>query len=232
VPHPLWDAELAAAEVRRNAARGCRAVAFSELPNKLKLPSIHDRDRYWDPFFAACSETGTVICMHIGSASSFLTTSRDAPQGVSIALTTVNSQMEMADWLMSGALARFPGIKLAFSESQIGWMPFLFDRCDTIWRKSNAAEIDPSITEPPSSYVKGRVYGCFFEDDFGLRVRDEIGIDQITFERDYPHRDSTWPNTKAHAQKAMADLSAEEIHKVVRGSALVLLQLPETVPAR
>src|SRR5258708_38376868 len=29
---PLWDATLAAAEVRRNAARGVRAGSFSEIP--------------------------------------------------------------------------------------------------------------------------------------------------------------------------------------------------------
>ena len=52
---PLWDAELAAAEVRRNAERGVRAVCFSEIPPFLGLPSVHDPDHYWDPFFRACS---------------------------------------------------------------------------------------------------------------------------------------------------------------------------------
>ena len=55
---PLWDAELAAAEVRRNAERGVHAVCFSEIPPHLGLPSIHSG--YWDPFFAACEETETV----------------------------------------------------------------------------------------------------------------------------------------------------------------------------
>src|SRR5208282_5574174 len=51
---PLWDAELAAAEVRRNAARGAKAVCFSEIPAWLGLPSLHSG--YWDPFFRACNE--------------------------------------------------------------------------------------------------------------------------------------------------------------------------------
>jgi hypothetical protein len=66
---PLWDAELAATEVRRNAARGMRAITFTEMPSNLGLPSIHDPSRFWDPLFRACDETGTVICMHIGSGS-------------------------------------------------------------------------------------------------------------------------------------------------------------------
>ena len=65
---PLWDAELAAAEVRRTAARGSLGIAFSENPHPLGLPSVHDKGRFWDPLFRACEETGTVVCMHIGSS--------------------------------------------------------------------------------------------------------------------------------------------------------------------
>jgi len=169
--------------------------------------------------------------MHIGSSSGFNTTSRDAPASVQIALTNMNSQMAMADWLLSGVLARFPQLKIAFSESQIGWMPFMFERVDNIFAKgSGTAMLDPLITKPPSHYVPGRVYGCFFEDDFGLTVRDTIGIDQITFETDYPHQDTTWPDTMAYAQRAMAALTDDEIYKIARGNAITMLDLPERIP--
>src|SRR4051794_18348597 len=74
---PLWDAELAAEEIRRNAARGVRAVCFSELPTRLGLASVHTG--YWDPMLAACDDTGTVLCMHVGSSSSNPMSSADAP---------------------------------------------------------------------------------------------------------------------------------------------------------
>lgn len=227
---PLWDPQAAAREIRRNAARGVRAVSFSEMPSNLGLPSIHDAGRYWDPLFEACDETGTVVCMHIGSSSGFSTTSADAPASVMIALTNMNSQMAMADWLLSGVLARFPNLKIAFSESQIGWMPFMFERVDNIFTKgSGTAMLDPLITKPPSHYVPGRVYGCFFEDDFGIEARHAIGIDQITFETDYPHQDTTWPDTVAYAQRAMAGLSRQEIWKICRGNALAMLDLPPSL---
>jgi len=228
---PLWDAGLAAREVRRNASRGVRAVAFSELPSALGLASVHDGAGWWDPFFSACAETGTVICIHVGSSSQTLTTSPDAPMAVRLALLSVNSQLAMTDWLVAGILARFPGLKLAFSESQIGWMPYVFERVDTIWRKGNAQSgFHPALVDPPSSYVAGRVYGCFFEDDFGLRSYDSIGIDQITFESDYPHQDSTWPNTRGYAARAMAHLTPEQIYKMVRGNAITMLDLPMHLP--
>src|SRR3546814_13691530 len=74
---PLWDAELAAKEVRRNAERDVRAVCFSEIPPHLGLPSIHSGE--WDPFIAACQDTQTAICMHIGSSSRAPATSAHAP---------------------------------------------------------------------------------------------------------------------------------------------------------
>ena len=65
----LWDSQLAADEIRRNAASGCRAGDVLGDPPFLGFPSIHDKDGYWDPFLAACEETDTVINMHIGSSS-------------------------------------------------------------------------------------------------------------------------------------------------------------------
>ncbi len=224
---PLWDAQAAADEVRRNAARGVRAVAFTELPAALGLPSIHDADGYWLPFIEACDETSTVICLHIGSSSTHVTTSPDAPVCVPQALVSTNAQLCLADWLFSGLLARYPHLKLAFSESQIGWMPYLFERVDRIWRRGHTfARIPETLTQPPSSYVKGRIFGCFFEDDFGLDVRESVGVDQITFESDYPHQDSTWPDTANYVERIMAGLSDEERYKILRGNAIRMLDLP------
>ena len=112
---PMWDAELAAAEVLRNAARGVRAVCFSEIPTHLGLPSIHTG--FWDPFFAACNDTGTTMCMHIGSSSKMPSTSTDAPPAVGSTLTYMNAAMSLTDWLMSGVFERFPRLRFGFMES-------------------------------------------------------------------------------------------------------------------
>src|SRR2546425_1036586 len=95
---PLWDAVLAGEEVRRNAERGVRAVCFSEIPPFLGLPSIHDPDNYWDPFFAACEDTGTVINMHIGSSSKMPSTSADAPAAVGSTLTFAKAWHSLGGW--------------------------------------------------------------------------------------------------------------------------------------
>jgi predicted TIM-barrel fold metal-dependent hydrolase len=204
------------------------AVTFCELPAYLELPSLYTN--HWGPFLAACDETATTICIHIGSAAKLIASSPDAPRVSRQAALCLNSQLSFTDWLMSGALVKFPNIKVAFSESQIGWMPYILERLDRLWAKGRAgAQIDPIITEQPSTYVAGHLYGCFFEDDFGIASRHAIGIDQITFETDYPHQDTTWPLTRQYAEHALAELTAEEIDKVVRRNAIKLFSLPETL---
>jgi predicted TIM-barrel fold metal-dependent hydrolase len=223
---PLWDPRLAAAEVLRNAARGQKAITFTELPANLGLPSIHDQNRHWDPLFQACDETGTVICMHIGSGSKLQRTSPDAPVGVTTALTSLNAYMAMADWLLSGTLLRFPNLKIAFSESQVGWMPFLLDRLDRVFTNSGAwSDLDPSLTELPSSHVPGRVFGCFFDDMVGIDARHQIGIEQLVFETDYPHQDSTWPDTPKLVAEIGERVTPNELEMLVRSNAITMLDL-------
>ncbi|HWE55742.1 MAG TPA: amidohydrolase family protein [Acidimicrobiales bacterium] len=223
---PLWDPDMAAAEVRRNAARGVHAVAFSEIPPFLGLPSVHDASRHWDPFLAACAETDTTVCMHIGSATKLFTTSDDAPSAVAFTLTFNNAMASLADFLFSGTLARFPQLKLAYSEAQIGWLPYVLERADDVWgRYGKAGGITAVLDQPPSEYFRRQVYGCFFKDQHGLDSLDRIGADNITFETDYPHGDSTWPDTKAVAEEMFASLDDETVYKIVRGNAIRMLSL-------
>jgi predicted TIM-barrel fold metal-dependent hydrolase len=226
---PLWDAQLAATEVRRNAARGVRSVAFSEGPDMLGLPSIYDLS-YWQPFLTACEETGTTICMHIGSSSAPIIRPNIL---AAYALSHITAEIAAVDWCLGGALAKHPTLKIAFSESQVGWMAFLFRRLDSTWEKQKDRAISADLTwltDPPSSYLGDRVFGCAFEDDLAIENRgDPLGIDCLTFETDYPHTDSTWPNTKAYAEKVFADYTQDEIEKVFRKNAIRMLGLPESI---
>ena len=220
---PLWDVHEAANEVRRNAARGVRAVTFSELPAWLDLPSIWSG--YWDPFYAACEETGTVICMHIGSGTRTLITSDDAPQVVSTVMIFANSAASMVDYLQSGILARFPKLKLLYAECQIGWVPFILERADDAWLTHLWAHDDRLAGELPSSYYKDRIFCCFFKDNVGVDMLDRIGADQVLFETDYPHMDGTWPHTPKLAAELFGHLDQVTVDKIARGNAIKLLGL-------
>jgi predicted TIM-barrel fold metal-dependent hydrolase len=222
---PLWDAELAAAEVRRNAERGAHAVCFSEIPAVLGLPSIHTGE--WDPFFAACAETRTVVCMHIGSSSKMPATSADAPVAVAATLSFGNAMSSLTDFLFSGVLVRFPDLKLAYSEGQIGWIPYILERADDVWLEHRAwGGVRDIVPEPPSTYYYRQVFGCFFRDRHGIESLQTVGVDNTTFETDYPHTDSTWPHTKKLFEEQVAHLDDETVYKLARGNAIRMLRLP------
>jgi threonine dehydrogenase-like Zn-dependent dehydrogenase len=87
----------------------------------------------------------------------------------------------------------------------------------------NEVAAERSVTTPPPIYRS--VFGCFFRDEHGIRSLAEVGEDNITFETDYPHTDSTWPDTKEIAGEMFAGLDDAVVRKFVRGNAIRMLQL-------
>jgi predicted TIM-barrel fold metal-dependent hydrolase len=221
---PLWDVELAAAEVRRNAARGVRAVCFSELPAWLGLPSIHSG--YWEPFFAACAETGTVVAMHIGSGTKTVNSSDDAPEAVQATNMFANSALSLIDFLFSGVLVRHPNLHLLYAEAQIGWIPYVLERVDDVWDVHRGwSHSQTHVPDRPSQYYYRQVVSCFFKDGVGVENLDRVGRENIAFETDYPHQDGTWPNTHQVAKQLFGHLDPATVHQIVRGNAIRLLGL-------
>jgi hypothetical protein len=101
-------------------------------------------------------------------------------------------------------------------------MPYVLERADKLWEERSANSFGTSLPHPPSSYVRDRIYGCIFDDEIGLRNRDVVGMDQICFETDYPHADSTFPHSKEVAARICdkAGLSEAETYKLLRGNAI------------
>ena len=215
---PLWDPHLAAEEVRRCAAKGSYAIAFSENVAKLGQPSLYTGA--WDVLWEACQETDTSVSMHIGSSSSMPTTSDDAPLATSMSMYAQNAQGSLCDWVFSGSLERFPDLTIAYAESQVGWMPFQLERMDAVWRDGRG-DVD-NVKTLPSEQVKGRVYGCVFDDLHGLINRDAVGTDHILWETDYPHSDGTFPHSRkiAHELFTAAGMNAQECRMVLRSNAV------------
>jgi hypothetical protein len=160
--------------------------------------------------------------MHIGSSSKMPSTSPDAPFIISSTLTFQNAMGSMLDYIFSGTLERFPELVIAYSEGQVGWMPYVMERADKLWEERSDNSFGSGLRNAPSSFVEHRIYGCVFDDPVGLRNRDVIGMDQICFETDYPHADSTFP----HSKKVLSDicvqagLTEEETYKFTRGNAI------------
>jgi predicted TIM-barrel fold metal-dependent hydrolase len=216
---PLFDAELAAAEVRRLAAKGCHAVTYSENPAALKLPSIHTD--YWDPLFAACSDLGTVLCLHVGSSSRSAATSFDAPPSVAMSLSSAMSIYSLGDLMWADFWWRFPGLRFALTEGDIGWIPYFLQRAEHIQaRHSGWTGHRFPDGLGPADVFKQRVLCCFINDRIGVRLLDELNIDNVCWESDYPHSDSTWPNAPETLASLVAHLPTAVVDKITHDNAM------------
>ena len=222
----LADPEVAAAEVHRNAARGVHAVTFSENPVGLGYPSIHTG--HWDPFLAACAETGTSLNLHIGSSGSIHKPSPDTPDPAQLALFPVNGIETVVDWIYSKIPLRFPTIKIVLSEAGVSWVPMIIERLRRSYRQREAAPTAWSMTDPdPVDLLHENFWFTSIEDPSAFRALDIIGEDHVMVEVDYPHTDSSWPDSQSLFRSEMDFLPTGTITKICYENAAALYNHPE-----
>jgi predicted TIM-barrel fold metal-dependent hydrolase len=221
----LSDPELAAEEIRTNAARGFKTVSLPENPVDLGLPSMHTD--HWDPLLRACEETRTVICLHNGSSRWSAARSAGAPLELYSTLFTANPLATAADWLWAGVTTRFPELDIAFSEGGLGWAVMLMDRLEWVMGHSGSGYstwADPELT--PMEQMQRNYWFCTIDIPPTIALRDRLGIDHIMIESDYPHADSTWPDTQENARRGLADLTDTEVRKITWENASRLFRHP------
>ncbi len=220
----LLDPAVAADEVRRNAARGFKALTFSEAPHQLGLPSLHSG--HWDPLMAALEETGTALCLHVGSSGTSPATAPDAPSDTIGVLFFGYAMFAAVDWLYSRIPVRFPDLKIVLSEGGIGWVAGLLDRLehvrkyDSMYGTWNDVELSPADTFRRSFWV------CAIDDPSAFVQRDVIGVENILVESDYPHADSTWPHTQEKLAVQLQGLPDADVERITWRNASEVFRHP------
>jgi predicted TIM-barrel fold metal-dependent hydrolase len=225
---PLHDVDAAVAELERVIAKGAKAIAFSENPTVLGLPSVHTD--HWEPLWAVANEARLPVCMHIGSSSRLVTTSPDAPPKVLVTLNGVNSMLACVDWLFSGILERHPNLSVILSEGGAGWIPYILERADKSFHDPRT-NFDLSIgqtarqgTLPPSQVFAEHMYVCLVDEHFALRSLGDIPVDNLLWEGDYPHGDGLWPNNRTYLEKALVGVPDADAVKIAETNLRTLLQ--------
>jgi predicted TIM-barrel fold metal-dependent hydrolase len=208
----LWDAELAAAEVRRLAKKGVHSVTFTENPSTLGYPSFHDP--CWNPFWTALCDEGVVLSIHLGSSGQLAVTSPDAPIDVMITLQPMNICAAAADLLWSRVVKEFPSLRIALSEGGTGWIPYFLDRIDRTYDMHHLWTGQEFGDRLPSDVFREHFLTCFIADPVGVQMRSQIGIDNIAWECDYPHSDSSWPDAPEELARVAADVPDDELNKI------------------
>jgi predicted TIM-barrel fold metal-dependent hydrolase len=215
---PLWDIDACVAEAKRVAAKGCRTITFPDNPVARGLPSVHTD--HWDPLWRVMDENRMVISTHIGSGAQPPYSSLDAP----IDTWIVNMPMFIAnattDWLFSPVFKKFPELKICLSEGGIGWVPYLLERADFTYHHHHAWTHADFGGMLPSELFKRNFITCFIDDKFGLRSTEFLNVDMITYECDYPHSDTLWPEAPEALWESIKHLPRESIDKITHGNAM------------
>jgi predicted TIM-barrel fold metal-dependent hydrolase len=216
----IWDAQKCADEVRRVSAKGCHSLSFTENPAALGYPSFHDD--YWYPLWQAACDTDTVLSIHLGSSGQLQFPSPASPPDVMITLQPMNIQSAAADLLWSRVLKDFPSIKIALSEGGTGWVPYFLERVDRTYKQHHLWTGQDFGDQLPSDVFREHFLTCFIEDHAGIHLRHQIGVDNMSWECDYPHSDSAWPDAPEELARVLnqANVTPSEAAKMTHENAM------------
>jgi len=213
----LWDPALASKEIERCVSKGARAVCFIEDPLPFGLPSFHTA--HWDPFWGACEDAGVPVCMHLSSSGSTFLGDQDPPV-VEIASAFVKSARASINLMVSPVPHKFPRIKMVWSEGGIGWIPAALERADRQYARHKYWSTLPEGM--PSEVAAKNMWWCMIEEPVGLKYRYDIGVDRIMWECDYPHADSTWPDSQKIASEVLDGVPSDEVEMITHKTACSL----------
>jgi len=215
---PTWDMKATAEEIKRVADKGCTTVSIGENPTMQGLPSIHNE--YWEPFFKAVNDYDMTIALHIGTGNPQPHASSETPIEAWISTMPMSIAIGAADWLHLKALHDYPNLRIALSESSIGWIPYFLERADfsnwrhKAWTNSRFKDVKPS------EIFKRHFLCCFIDDNYGLHNLDFVGEDMVAFEADYPHSDTLWPEVPEYLWESVKHLTELQIDKVTHLNAM------------
>jgi predicted TIM-barrel fold metal-dependent hydrolase len=209
---PVDEPAAAAEEVRHLKALGLRTGMF--LAARAEVPLW---DEAWEPLWAAAAETRLPIGFHLGGGLRTVTwsgpkASHPGNMGVRVSVSTLQMDEPIAAVIFSGALERHPDLRVVLAETGIGWLPYLLERMDDTYDKfMDAGDFWRAhgglpLRMPPSAYLRRQVWATFQSDRAGLRCLDLIGADRVMWASDYPHADSTWPESRAVIERDFKDV--------------------------
>jgi predicted TIM-barrel fold metal-dependent hydrolase len=228
---PVDDAKTAADEVRYLKELPLRTGMF--LAARVETPLW---DEAWEPLWEAAAETGIPLGFHLGGGLRTVLFSgpkanHPGNMGVRVACSTLQMDEPLAAVIFSGALERHPGLKIVLAETGIGWLPYMLERTDDTYEKFVDAEdywrAHGGLPCPrqPSTYWRRQVYATFQSDRAGLRLIDLLGDDRVMWASDYPHADSTWPESQAAIAANFEGLTATSRHRILCDNARALYGL-------
>lgn len=206
------------AELERAARLGLSGAMITEHPLDHRR---YDQPEY-EPFWAAAAALELPLSLHTATRrqgkirGAGAGTLRDAS---SRATKAFYPAMSMCDMIFSGVFERHPRLMLAIVEFELAWAPHVLATMDYTYRERTGEAIyrfkDGML---PSDFFHRNVVLSFQEDAVGIRLRDVIGVDNMMWGSDYPHSESTFPQSRRILADILAGVPAEEQARITGGN--------------
>jgi predicted TIM-barrel fold metal-dependent hydrolase len=217
----VWEPALAAKEIERCVAKGAKSVSVPENGVYEGLPSFHGEiGEAWDPIWAICQEADLPISMHIGSGGFMPVADPNAKFTGVVASAEVAGQLAMVNLLLSRVPRVFPGLKFVVGEGGIGWVPSVLQRADR--QTDRHSGWAGTLELKPSEVFARNFWVCQVEEPLGMTFHALIGEDKILSELDYPHADTTYPDTQASFTEVMAGIPDRVVQKATHLNAMAV----------
>ncbi len=217
---PVTEPDEAPRELRRAAKIGLKGalIEYYMMAKPVGDPAFY-------PLWEATQELDIPLSFHISGVNRPRTIDyMDTAPGVAEAfMATIPLQHDeiLATLIYSGVLQEFPKLKVMMAEGGIGWLPYLVERMDVSFRRRRywAKSV---LKEPPSEFFKRNIYASFMEDKVGVGLRHTIGLEKIMWSSDYPHGDTTWPNSLEYVKDHFGNVPEGDTRKIIHDNAVKL----------
>lgn len=224
-----YDIDVAVKEAERCKKAGLQGAEIWEVPHP-DLPFYSD---HYDKLWSALSDMEMPLSLHILTGHGYVKTRGLGGRGVenyrgSVNIKTYDAMNAVFDFVFFGILERFPKLKLVMVEHEIGFWPWLFQQWDYYYNRFKKTN-PPPITMNPSEYCKRQVFATFFNDHVGAQTLSFWDHNNCMWSNDFPHENSTWPNSRRIIERDLGHLPAETRAKLVRETVIDLygLRVPE-----
>jgi predicted TIM-barrel fold metal-dependent hydrolase len=237
----LEDPAAGARELERCAKLGLRGAMIWGSPPREKPYFASD----YDPFWAAAQELGMPLSLHVVTGKkentakaradgkperSMLDAGDENARGPAPfllnAMGAVHSvQKSLQQMIFGGVLDRFPALKIVSAENDSGWVAHFMYRLDHVYEKFGVMWDKVGLKLKPSEYVRRNVWVTFQDDMIGPMTWRYFGADNYMWASDFPHADSTWPNSLKVIAKDFEGIPDEVTRKMTFDNAAKLYRI-------
>ena len=230
---PYWDKDVMNREMRRIVDLGVKGIVLPDRPERLSQGYIGTDGKvspFWEEVFQTCNDTGTPLNFHLNAsldANSAIWDNLGFDQRLPIhaLLHHIGCAATMSNFMVSGILDRYPKLKIGLIESGAGWVPFWLEAMEHQLDEFRTAE-NRGLKLRPKEYFKRHFWVSFwFETYAPTKMLDEIGVDKLMFETDFPHPTSLYPGVQEKLVKTLGGYDYETRKRVLERNAVELFNL-------